>query len=527
MTEGEPYDLPASTALLLHAVWSTIEVPLVVVDGSARILMANPAAQGQLALAGTGPGDAVRPIRPGIRHSDGRSMREDSRPLRRALAGETVREEEIVLPVRGGGAQRLAVSAHPFLGSDGRRLALMSWRDVTSSWEREESRRATVDQLTCLLDGAEDYAILMLDPRGLVLTWSASAVRLKRYQERQILGEGYEVFFTAADREAGVPGRILDEAAAEGRAVTQGERVRGDGTTFWARGVVTARRHPDGRLAGFVKVTHDVTEEHLAREEAARLNVELRELNRGLEQRVAERTEALQRQASELRAANAELDAFSYSVSHDLRAPLRTMGGFARLIAEDHFDGLDAEARRHLERIQDSAVQMTGLIDGLLELSRVHRHVLAVGRLDMTDVARAAWDAVAPGDVGTSFDLQDLPSCLGDRPLVLQVWVNLLENAVKFTRRTPQPSITVSAAVDDGQPSYVVTDNGAGFDQRHAAKLFVPFQRLHRQEDFPGSGIGLALVRRIVLRHGGWIEAAGSTGAGASFRFALEGGAPR
>jgi light-regulated signal transduction histidine kinase (bacteriophytochrome) len=258
-----------------------------------------------------------------------------------------------------------------------------------------------------------------------------------------------------------------------------------------------------------------------ARHEVIELNRRLRELNEDLEVRITERTVELQRQATELEIANQELEAFSYSVSHDLRAPLRGMSGFARILAEDHAADLDEEGLRYLERIQVSASQMGELIDGLLAFFRLHRQRMAQEVLDMTELAGRAWASVCPDGAGVAWELAELPPAEGDRQLMNQVWVNLLENAVKFTRRTAGPRVAVSAAVQDGVVTYCVKDNGAGFEMKYAEKLFGPFQRLHRAEDFPGTGIGLALVHRIVRRHGGSITAIAAPNAGAEFRFTL------
>ncbi|HEX2809793.1 MAG TPA: ATP-binding protein, partial [Kineosporiaceae bacterium] len=355
----------------------------------------------------------------------------------------------------------------------------------------------------------------------------------------------YARFFTPQDQEAGTPGRILEVAAREGRAETEGWRVRGDGSLFWARGVVTAQHDRDGVLTGFVKVTHDITPEREAQERVRQLNRQLQELNEGLEQRIERRTAQLRRQADELAVANRELEAFSYSVSHDLRAPLRAMNGFAHILAERYDDILDDEGLRYLERIRSCARQMGELIDGLLALSRTHRQGLNREQLDMGALARQAWDALNPVTDSVRLELGPLPEAQGDRRLILQVWSNLLDNAVKFSRDTDHPivSVTSSSSADPPSqawdalsdqasdalsdqasieaPTYVVRDNGAGFDMQHRDKLFHPFQRLHLQEEYAGNGIGLALVQRVVHRHGGRISATSSPGHGAEFRFTL------
>ena len=262
----------------------------------------------------------------------------------------------------------------------------------------------------------------------------------------------------------------------------------------------------------------EASNQSLAREMADRKHAdeELRLLNTELESRVAERT-------AQLEAANKELESFSYSVSHDLRAPLRAVLGFARLMTEDHAAQLDAEARRKLGVIQDEAQRMGLLIDDLLAFSRLGRKAIQMSEINMTGLARATFESLdgygaAPK---AEFHLGALPRATGDRVLLGQVWANLLANAVKFSSKRERPVIEVSAISDDREHVYFVRDNGAGFDPRYRSKLFGVFQRLHNSSDFPGTGVGLALVERIVSRHGGRVWADGKPDEGATFYFTL------
>ncbi|MBM2618820.1 PAS domain-containing protein [Actinoplanes sp. LDG1-06] len=220
-----------------------------------------------------------------------------------------------------------------------------------------------------------------------------------------------------------------------------------------------------------------------------------------------------------------ELDALSYSVSHDLRAPLRSLDGYSQILLEEHADGLSEEARRYLERIQANVERMTHMFDALLELSRADRSQLRREPADVSALAReVAADLVASGpgrDV--RFDIADGLLAHGDPHLIRLVLQNLLGNAYKFTSKRPDAVISVTAENDD----FVVRDNGAGFDMRHANRMFDPFQRLHPAGEFGGTGIGLAIVQRIVARHGGRIDAAGEPGAGAAIRFNLGDRGPR
>jgi signal transduction histidine kinase len=253
---------------------------------------------------------------------------------------------------------------------------------------------------------------------------------------------------------------------------------------------------------------------------------------KGLEDTNAALTEELKRNIEKLEESNKELESFCYSVSHDLRAPLRAIDGFARMLEEDVADQLDPDARRKLDVIRNNTRNMGRLIDELLEFSRLGRKQLNFGRLDMAALAQVAFDTVTAtaaedGAAGASrikLTLAPLPDAYGDITLLKQVWFNLLSNACKFSAKRELALISISAvasAGEDGMLVYTVRDNGAGFDMRYYNKLFGVFQRLHRVSEFDGTGVGLAIVHRIVTRHGGRIWAEGVVGEGAVFHFTL------
>jgi signal transduction histidine kinase len=239
-----------------------------------------------------------------------------------------------------------------------------------------------------------------------------------------------------------------------------------------------------------------------------------------LEIRVRERTAALE-------AANKELESFSYSVSHDLRSPLRAIDGFSRILLEDHAATLDAEGRRLLGVIRDNSRKMSELIDDLLEYSRLGRKPLASADIDMRRlVDEVLAELPASGGSAPRLELGELPPARGDRTLLKQAWANLLANAVKFSSKRAQPLIAVSGHENGAQCVYCVKDNGAGFDMRYQDKLFSVFQRLHDAEEFEGTGVGLAIVQRVIARHGGRVWAEGAPDAGAAFHFSLPKGIP-
>jgi PAS domain S-box-containing protein len=242
---------------------------------------------------------------------------------------------------------------------------------------------------------------------------------------------------------------------------------------------------------------------------------EVRALNQDLEARVAERTEQLE---EALRA----LESFSYSVSHDLRAPLRAINGYATIIETDYSASLDDEGRRELERIRDNTQRMAQLIDDLLSFSRPGRHQLQHEVLDMEALVCAVFEEAVPPErrETVDFEVAPLPAAWGDPAMLRQVWVNLLENALKFSRGRERPRIRVDGQAADGQVAYSVHDNGVGFDRQYGERLFQVFERLHGS-DYEGTGIGLAICKRIVEAHGGRMWCASQPGAGSMFSFSL------
>jgi PAS domain S-box-containing protein len=532
---------PEGFRTLLELLWQDAEGAMILVGPDHRLLRANAAAGVALARLGLSIGDVLREVADDVWSVDGARVPFEDRPMERALRGETVLRQELQVQYPGAPEpRRMVLSAHPIELDDGTCGALAIWHDVTDSWQFAEQSRTELARMGQLLEGASDYAIIMMDAEGRVQSWSPAAEWMQGYTSEEAIGLPYATFFDEGDRAAGLPRKILTRTAGRGKIQIEGKRVRKDGSVFWAHASLTAIRDEDGRLRGFVKVTHDVSEQR-ASEQAT---VELKD---ALERRVAERTVQLEQQAADLAAVNAELEAFSYSVSHDLRAPLRAMNGFARIMEEEFGDRMPPQASLYLQKVKENAQQMGSLIDALLSFSRMQRQSMRSTPIDMTELVGECWTALAAnrGERRIDFVLPPLPRGMGDRRLIQQVWMNLLDNAIKYTAQQERPRVEVAAEVQigglalDGVPTarwigewadagelddfvfYTVKDNGAGFDMRYSAKLGQVFQRLHHSEDFAGTGIGLALVQRIVQRHGGRLSAVGTPGKGATFGFTL------
>jgi PAS domain S-box-containing protein len=349
-----------------------------------------------------------------------------------------------------------------------------------------------------LLDSRGDYAIFMLDAAGNVASWNKGAEKIKGYSRDEILGEHFSVFYTPKDRSRGKPERDLATAVREGRFEGEGQRVRRDNSEFWGNVVLSAVRDEAGALAGFVKVTRDLTERH------------------GAERRAIADAQAL-------KAVNAELESFTYSVSHDLRAPIRQIQGFSKILAEHLGERADAETAHLLRRIDEGSQQMGRLVDDLLHLAQIGQQAAKVRntKLDslVDEVVTNMRAEVTDRDI--EWRIGALPAVVCDPGLMRIVFTNLLSNAVKYTRPRPKAVIEVGQAVNYAQLVIYVRDNGVGFDMKYSDKLFGVFQRLHRADEFEGAGVGLATVQRIIRKHRGTIWADAKLDEGATFSFTL------
>jgi PAS domain S-box-containing protein len=385
--------------------------------------------------------------------------------------------------------------------------------------QAEKALRESKAQLQTIVENL-DEGIVVSDLDGKLLHWNRAALRLHGYssseQDRRAFTDLVDTFELSTLEGAIVPieqwplARVLggehlnDLELRVHRIGSDVHRILNYGGTL----VHDATGLP---LMAIVTI-NDITQRKQAEEEIRQLNVDL-------ERRVVKRT-------AELEAANKELEAFSYSVSHDLRAPLRAVDGFSQAVIEDYGAQLPEQGQRYLQTIREGAQRMGVLIDDLLTFSRLSRLPLNKQPIKSTSLVCDVLAELQTHQNGRKIDIRmgELAPCEGDPALLKQVWVNFLSNALKYTRKREEAVVEIGSKPENGEMVYFVRDNGAGFDMRYANKLFGVFQRLHRADEFEGTGVGLAIAQRVIHRHGGRVWAEGAVDRGATFYFTMKEG---
>jgi PAS domain S-box-containing protein len=368
------------------------------------------------------------------------------------------------------------------------------------------------DSFSQLVAGVADYAIFLLDAEGHVATWNSGAERIKGYKADEIIGKHFSAFYPAAGIEEHRPERALELAAKEGRFAEEAWRVRKDGSRFWASVTITALRGPDKKPAGFLKITRDVSDRRKMRalEEANRQKSEFVAL---LEKRVQERT-------AQLTDSNTQLEAFAYTVSHDLKAPLRGIQGFSQALLEDYKESLDERGRDYLQRIGNGILRMQTLIENLLDHSQLSRVEFRLTTVDLGSALQEALKLLEGEIKGTNAKISvqgKMPAVVAQPSALVQSIQNLLSNAIKFTENGQVPQIQVFTERIGERTRLYVEDRGIGIEERHFDRIFEVFERLHGQESFSGTGIGLAIVKKAMQRMGGRYGVDSKVGVGSRF----------
>lgn len=362
--------------------------------------------------------------------------------------------------------------------------------------EGEEKLLRIENKYHFLVNEVKDYAIISLDSNGIITTWNKGASKIKGYKKEEIIGQHFSIFYTEDDKADNFPKITLDTAARDGRFAYSGWRVRKDKSLFWADVVITALKNTKGIIKGYVKITRDLTEKRKAEAE-------------------------LQLKSEELKRSNAELEQFAYVASHDLQEPLRMVSSYVQLLAKRYNDKLDKDANDFIGFAVDGTNRMRNLINGLLEYSRVNRikPFEWINLNELLDQISKDLDVdIKKNSVEILF--KNLPPIYGDTVLIWQLFQHLITNAIKF-RSEKKPIIIIEGKKTNGEYLFSIKDNGIGIQKEYRDKIFVIFQRLHAKDKYPGTGMGLAICKKIVERHGGQIWVESETGEGSTFYFTI------
>ncbi|MBI4989921.1 MAG: PAS domain S-box protein [Rhodocyclales bacterium] len=404
------------------------------------------------------------------------------------------------------GEVRLVQGAVVKVDLDGEPHILGVARDITEIRSAEAALRKSEEKFSKIFHASPDWILVVRVEDGMILDANESFALISGHAVEEAVGRTVVelgLWAYPEKREAFVRHLRATERVSE----YEWEFRLKDGSV--REGLISSVAIDLGGVPCLISIVRDITDQR-------RAEAEIRSLNVTLEQRVSSRT-------AELEAAVREMESFSYSISHDLRAPLRAIAGYAKIIEEDYAAQINAEGKRLLDRIAGGAIRMGELIDDLLDFSRIGRAELRKVPIEMNGLVREVLGEMPEAGSGHNLQMRvgALPEAVADRGLMRQVWANLLANAIKYSRQSDPAIIEIGGAIEAGEAHFFVRDNGVGFDMQYADKLFQVFQRLHRDPVFEGTGVGLAIVARVVQRHGGRVWAEGEPDRGATFHFSL------
>lgn len=385
-------------------------------------------------------------------------------------------------------------------------------RDLTQKKKSEENLLQSEERYRSLVEQVTDYGIFMLDEKGRIISWNEGAQKIKGWTANEIIGKYFSIFYPEEDILNGKPAYELEVARAEGKYEEEGWRMRKDGSLFWASVVITSVYNNEGVHIGFSKVTRDLTE----RKDAERALRESYERYRVL-------TEELKVINRELSYANEELEQFTSIVSHDLQEPIRTIKSFLQLINLKLNDEQNEDLRTYINKAINAADRMKELIRNLLHYSQLSKGEMVEEKVEVKDLINEAIQNVKTSVENSNAEITietDVDSIEGDRVQLVQLIQNLLSNALKFTN-SEEPRIRIKSFRENGRVKFAVSDNGIGIAEADLNKIFEIFRRLHTKKEYPGTGIGLAICKKIVDRHGGRIWPESQPGKGTTFYFTL------
>jgi PAS domain S-box-containing protein len=423
--------------------------------------------------------------------------------LWRTIASGKIWKGELRNKAKDGTIYWVDTTIVPFLNEKGKPYRYVAIRaDITERKKAEQE----IKSLSYALE--QSCIVAITDQKGIIKEVNDNFCRISKYSREELIGKDHRIINSGYHSSAFI--KELWQTIAKGR-IWRGElrNMAKDGTVYWVDTTIVPFLNEQGKPYQYIAIRADITERKKAEQE-------IRALNEELEQKVIKRTTQLQK-------ANKELEAFSYSVSHDLRAPLRAVNGYAKLLEEDYSKALDAEGLRLLSEIQENARRMGALIDDLLAFSKIGRNEVKKTFIKMKELTESVLEEINNGSVypEAKIILHPLEPVRGEYSLIKQVMVNLISNAVKYASKRKRPEIEISCRRYNDFIIYRVKDNGIGFNNKYANQLFGVFHRLHSNDEFEGTGIGLALTQRIIDKHGGKIWAEGQENKGATFYFSL------